>query len=333
MDSYAFTMNDSSRSLSPDMVSLLNHSLSKLGIAILKELYQSPKMQQKNLAASIHTSPTSLSNILNKLENIQPQLLIAERVGRSKYYSLTETASLYVAQVILPQSNKIHRFSTLSREDTLISETLDILCQFQETAGQDWDIMLDNILVHDLEADSGISTENTGKNELFTLYADFMNHMKQMEISNQTATIHEIHNILGQPVLIKRLNAYLARELANYHALEPLFKLEKQDFEKASRLIDEIFTEIAPNVFPKASEAKYTNNSHINKAVSDEQYGTIFRKISNMKNELFAYEGDKDLALKHWQTIYPPQSPSIVYIAEKCSYIYLYNKLYYQTHS
>lgn len=156
--SVAINTSNLHNSLTPDVIDYLNSSLSKLGVSILRELYRSPQMQQKNLAASIHTSTTSLSNILSRLENIQPQLLVSERVGRSKYYSLTEIANSYVVQVILPQTNKIHTFSSRSQRDILISETLKAFYQFQDTAGSEWDIILDDLLLSN--SDINLSKKN-----------------------------------------------------------------------------------------------------------------------------------------------------------------------------
>lgn len=313
MESYALNMNNSpDQPLTPDTIELLNNTLSKLGINILKELYNTPHMQQKNLAANIHTSVTSLSNILSRLESIQPSLLVSERTGRSKYYSLTETARLYVAKVILPQTNKIHPFTTLSHENTLVSETFDILFQFQEKAGSVWDIWMDDLLTGRNVTDC--------PNELFTLYSDFISHMSQLEILHQTAYIHEIHSILGQHILVARLNDHLHSELKSFRCLEPLFDLENQDFDKATQLIDHIFSNIAPEFFADQAD----DNFDVNSLISNEQYCKVFFEINSMKNDFRnpKYKGNKQLILKYWKTKYIKRNHSLSYIAEKCSFLY-----------
>ena len=324
----AVSMNDSGRLLTPDVIDYLNNSLSKLGIAILKELYKSPRMQQKNLAASIHTSTTSLSNIICRLEDIQPQLLVSERVGRSKYYSLTEIASSYVAQVILPQTkNKIHEFSTRSPKDSLLSEALDSLYHFQDEAGSEWDFILDNLLLKSYiqllsTSDIQLPAEAivNGKDELFILYTAFIDQMKQLQTLNKDALMQEVYDILSQPILIKRLRAILEKELSGFYALKPLFDMEQQNLRKTTRLIDNIFMELASDVFQPLNAYA----PHYNTVLPDEQYNMLFHEIFIMKNEFNKpeYRADKEKVIEHWQEKYFWQGYSLMYIAEKCSEIY-----------
>ncbi len=299
--------------LTPDTIKYLNASISKLGVAILKELHASPQIQQKTLAASIHTSPSSLSNILNRLEAIQPQLIKTERVGRSKYYALTETAELYVSQELLPKASNIHPFTPYPQGD-LTNDTLRILYQFQKTAGQDWEIFLDDLLSEDKQT-------TITDNELNDLYLDFMNNVTQLQILHQISSIHEIMNALGNSILIKRLENYLSRTLKNFYVMEPLFKLAKQNIETAIQSIDYIFAEIYPTCFPLQASSTFT----VDMFFSEEQYLRIFRELLKMSNEFLKYQGDKTKALSHWKLKYCSTDFSLTYIAEKCYSIFIRN--------
>lgn len=316
METSASSVNYSSQ-LTPEIINYLNNSLSKFCVAILRELYNTPQMQQKTLAASIHTSVTSLCNILSRLEEIQPQLLISERVGRAKYYSLTEIANLYVAQIILPQTahpHKIHKFSTLSQESTMISEAINAFYRFREAAGKDWDLVLDNTLFY-LFQDSKQESPPFKTDELFNLCSSFLNNMKQLKVLNETATLHEIYDILGQSLLIKRLEMYLSKELRDFYALKPLFELERQNHVKALQIIDQIFIELDPNT--PVSRNTVTAYSEV---LSPEQYMQIFHQICMMRKDFSENmsQNEKYAILQHWFKKYLVQSYCLSYIAEKC---------------
>lgn len=316
METSAITVNYSSQ-LTPDIINYLNNSLSKFCVAILRELYNTPQMQQKTLAANIHTSVTSLCNILGRLEEIRPQLLVSERVGRAKYYSLTEIANLYVAQIVLPQTahpHKIHKFSTLSQENTMFSEATNAFYRFREAAGKDWDLILDNILFY-LSQDHKQELLSFETDELFNLSLDFLNYIKKLKVLNETTTLHEIYDILGQSLLIKRLEKYLSKELQDFYALKPLFEIEQQNYVKAIQIIDQIFIELDPNT--PVSRNTATAYSDI---LSPEQYMQIFHQICMMRKDFSENmsQNNKNTILQHWFTIYPVQSYCLPYIAEKC---------------
>lgn len=305
----------SSSQLSLDTIKYLNASLSKLSVTILKELYVSPKIQQKTLAANIHTSPSSLSNILSKLEIIQPQLIESKRVGRSKYYSLTEIAELYVVQELLPKTSKIHPFTPPQQAD-LTTDTLNILYLFQKTAGQDWEILFDDMLSKNTQ-----STINNS--ELQDLYMDFMNNITQLRTLQQTSSIHEIEAVLGNNILIKRLENHLNNTLTNFFIMEPLFKISKQNFEMAIQSIDYIFAEIFPDSFHKLTVSLAVP---IDTLFSEQEYLRIFREFLKMSNEFNHYQGDKQKAIEDWKYKYCSTDLCLTYIAEKCYLIYALNQ-------
>ena len=292
--------------LTQDVISFLNTILTKYNITILKEIYYSPHTQQKTLAANLHTAPNSLSNMLNKLESIHPKLLNVEKIGRSKYYTLTEVAELYISQEILPQATKIHTFSS-PHEDTLAKETLILLSYFQEAGGTDWYLVLDDML-------SGKTIVHTNADELNDLYADFINNMKQLKILNKPASIQAVYDVLNQPILIRRLDGYVTTELKRFYALEPLFKLEKQDFDKAVLLIDYIFSKLKPSIFPMP----VLPPSFKEIPVSQEQYSSICCEFATMAEEYAKYQGDTVGVATYWKSTYNTDSMSFYLIAEKC---------------
>lgn len=63
---------------------------------ILEALYISPYARQKDLSVAVHTSPSSLSNQLNKMNSHFPPLIGSELRGRDKLFFLTAEGQEYV---------------------------------------------------------------------------------------------------------------------------------------------------------------------------------------------------------------------------------------------
>lgn len=313
------TRFDNDSSLIKENIITLRTLLSKQGNAILKALYESPGMQQKSLAVSIHTSPASLSNIISKLETIQPELLKSERIGRSKYYALTDMAIAYVESELLSKEEpvtlkpKIHPFDSSSYEEMLTAETLHCLNLFQHTAGNEWFMVLDDLL-------SGITDATKMNDELYDRYKDFMESLTQLRIHQKNIAIRKVYDVIDNLILSKRLNQYLDKELKDLYVLEPLFDLGKQDFEQACTLIDYIFFELRPSIFGPADDLQDLQLEAF--SITTEQYYAIHHQISNMINEFFTFGGNKTKAVTKWKDRFHSYDATLRYIVSNCFVIY-----------
>ena len=300
--------------LTPELARYYNATLTKPDTDILRELIYSPQTQHKVLATNLHTSTNSLSNRFNRLENIQPALIITERIGRTKYYSLTEIGRAFVEQQFPTKSNLIHTFAKPSQDDALLNDTLKILARFQQVVGAEWDVIMDDIL-----SGKAIIYEKDEKNdEIKTLYEDFIFNLKNLHILGKTSCIQDVYNTLSQNVLVHRLKEYLDNEMTDYHALEPLFKLERQNFEDAFLLIDYAFTQINPAIFKPFGSM----NSIQSLMLSKEQINSVICTILGMVNEFRNYNGNTILAVNHWKETYLSTGVTLYHIADKCYTIY-----------
>ena len=299
-------------SITQSTINELNTALSKTGKSILLSLYRTPRIQQKVLAININTSPTSLSNILNKMETIRPPLLNIEHSGRSKYYSLTKIAEQYVSRELIPkESYNINTFF-VPASASLFDETLGILYQFQSLAGSEWLLILDDML-------SNGNTDEV-KNELSNLYTQFISNMKQMYMQKESLSIHKIYDELENSILIRRLENYLKNNLKDSHALIPLFDLEKQNPQKAIQLINYAFAEMKPQVFGNDDLSLFPNHDL---PISSEQYHAIFHRLYMMVNEYSSHHETKLQMLKNWEKAFYTSNTALDFIAEKCNTIYL----------
>lgn len=316
MDVYVPKKDTANRvnSITQSTVNELNAALSKTGKSVLYTLYQNPRIQQKVLAVNINTSAASLSNLLSKLEAIRPTLLNIEQAGRSKYYSLTNIAEQYVCRELMPKGTyHINTFFTVPAGASLLDETMEIIYQFQNLAGSEWLLILDNLLLN------GADTSEA-EDELINLYIQFTNNMKQLYLQKETLSIHKIYDKLSNNILVSRLENYLEHNLKDSHALMPLFDLEKQNPLKAVELINYVFAEMKPRIFGKDDLSLFPNNDL---PVSEEQYHAIFHQITMMANEFFNRHEPKLQILKNWEKAFCTSNIALSFIAEKCNTIFL----------
>lgn len=286
----------------------IKESLTKSSAKMLLEIYRSPHIQHKALAAKMHTSPSSLCNILGRLESTSPSLIIAERHGRSKYYSLSEAAAQYVEDQLLFNMVSIQDSNASSQNNSGFKEALQILQHFQSAAGQSWHIILDDFL-------SGKGDQHS---KLYSLYMDIVNKMRQLTVEDKFDSIQEVYTALHQNILIERLKNRVNAELEDYYALKPLFNLESQDPEYTILLIDYIFTRIRPDVFKDTDFPVSLRTIPLTQSA----YQKIRFKFKDMINSFFDYQGKKAIALEHWKHDFLSCSFSLYYIAEKCHTIY-----------
>lgn len=283
----------------------IKESLSKLNTEILVEIYRSPQIQHKVLAAKMHTSPSSLCNILRRLESISPSLINTEKRGRSKYYSLSDAAVQYVETQLL---FNILDSGSPSKDNPDFYEASKILQRFQAAAGRSWQIILDDFL----------SGKGSQQDTLYVLYMDFINIMKRLTLQDNFDAIRGIYALLHQNVLIERLKKCVAAELADHYALKPLFILESQNLEYAILLIDYIFTRIRPDVFQGNDFPDFLQRIPITKP----DYQKILFKCRDMVYYFFECKGQKSIALDHWKHTFASCNFSLYYIAEKCHTVY-----------
>lgn len=304
-------LNDSEPVLAPSDIHSLNTTLSKTSKKILIALYHSEELPHKSLAADLHTSPTSLSNIIARMRSVVPSLLESKKSGRTVFYSLSPIARLYVEQELAP-NGAAASFKVLSRGN-LKNMALERLYQFQDITGKEWDVKLDDML-----SDS-IQKENFGNRLYNNIYRDFTDYMTQLKLQNDYDSITLVYSALENPILIKRMKNFLSKRLEAYDDLLPIFELEKKDISRTCMLIDYIFTQITNNIFKSFDIMRHSTDFPITK----EQYSLIGARINTMINELFQYEGNTQKAINDWTNRYFVINASVHYIIEKCNTVYL----------
>lgn len=179
-------------------------------------------------------------------------------------------------------------------------------------AGNNWDIALDDML-------SGKAGKEEYGEELFDLYTDFIHSAAELQLSGQGGLLREINKVLGQNILILRLQDCIACELARYYALKPLFSLEERSYETAILFIDYIFSRRIANSVYDIPELPASFESDVR--LPYEEYNKIADQFEIMLSETSACQGNKVKVMELWKEKYYTTNHILYYIAEKCCLI------------
>lgn len=313
--------------LSKNTITYLNSNLTKKGKALLIALHNYQPLKHKDLAKTLDMQTNGLTNLISKINNIHKDFIIFESVGRCKLYTLSQVAETYTEIVLLPEEAERKNVRTsFLHNDLLTDEVLDSLKKFQEFEGDDWYIVLDDLLFVEtrsklvtntiLKADSKQNFINF-KEETYQNYINFINALINIIIQHGKQSVQKFYGILDQKILSRRLESLLSNILDDYYKMEPLFHLEKKDLQAAHSIIDRIFIDCFPAIFG-------TNSVFYPNPLPAEFY-SIYSVILNMTNEFKDNNYDKAVSIEQWEKKFYTRNhfSCLSYIAEKCSTIYI----------
>lgn len=311
-----------------NLIDSQNSSYPKSFNKILTTLYHSPRISHKVLAASIQTSPSSLSNIIVRMSTITPKLLTNERDGRTVYYSLTDAGKNYVEQAhMADQINHTSSFivnlsaNSLKNNNPIALDAQHLLSHFQKNAGDNWITVLYDYIGGELS--DTFDEKNSLNPDNYNIYKNLMNCMTQLKIQKDFSSIKQLYDILNNDILKREMESYLNKKIKIYDNLLPLFHLvdsEKKDSQKrAFMFIEHIFTEIkSPFLVQQTPLPKYPLDSPVN----EEEYYRILDSIQAMIKDFFHYNGDVLQVLDHWKKQFFTTNACLYFIALECKTIY-----------
>lgn len=306
--------------LSDDTIIYLNKNLTKKAKTLLLILYKTQPLQHKYLAETLDMQTNGLSNLISKINKVYKEFITFKYEGRSKFYSLSQDAEKYTKDILLPKeaARKDTRTSFL-HTDLLIQDVLIFLKKFQEFEGDDWYIVLDDLLF--IETRKIVALDIKFKEETYLNYNNLKDALITLIIKHGKQSVQKIYSILDQRILTKRLDSLLSSILDDYYKIEPLFRLEKKDLQMAYFIIDKIFLDHYPAIFG-------TNSVSNPNPLPPEYYSiyySIYSVINNMINEFKNNNYDKAVSIEQWEKKFytKNQFSCISYIAEKCSTVYI----------
>ena len=111
------------------------------------KLEQKEGMSNKELAAAVETTPTSLSNIILKFENFPYRLLEGKSSGRKRCYYLTELAREYVCMFSGDEENE-NSNSIYQQEEWILRQRFkEALEQLKTRHDEEWEAVIEDILI------------------------------------------------------------------------------------------------------------------------------------------------------------------------------------------
>lgn len=317
----------SNTQLSKNTIFYLNSNLTKKGKSLLIALYKYQSLKHKDLAEILDTRPNALTNLITRINKMQKDFILSDSAGRCKFYSLSQIAEAYTEIVLLPQETARNSACTSCLQyDLFTCDVLNILGKFQEHEGDDWYIVLDDLLF--IETQNRLTAINDPKGtfshnhmnfkeETYQNYNNLKDAFITLIVQHGKQSAQKIYRILDERILSKRLDSLLSLILNDYYKIEPLFYLEKKDSLAAYSIIDRIFSERFPDVFGKTSFS-YSDSFPT-------EYYLIYSVIVQMINEFKENGYDKNISIKQWEKNFHTANHSncLSYIAEKCSTIHL----------
>lgn len=325
----------SNNQLSRKNISYLNSNLTKKGKLLLLTLYKYQPLKHKDLAKILDMQTNGLTNLITNInEKIYNDLIKSEHVGRCKFYSLSQIAETYTENILLPEETvRKNALTSFLHNDFLVNDVLDSLRKFQEFEGDDWDIVLDdllfaetrNMLASTANAKEAINQIHFNyfnyKEETYQNYNTLKNALITLIIQRGKQSAQKVYEILDQKILSRRLDTLLSNILDDFYKMEPLFHLEKENLQAAYSIIDKIFSDCFPETFG-------TNTIFYPNPLPAEFY-SIYSVIINMTNEFKYNNYDKTVSIEQWEKNFHIQNhySCISYIAEKCSTIYIRQSL------
>lgn len=317
------TSASSSSQLSEKIVLYLNSNLTKKCKLLLTVLYKYQPLKHKELAEMIDVKTNGLTNLILKINKIQSEFIGSQNAGRCKIYSLSPLAEIYTEIVLLPEENTRKNAHTSSLyNDPLIYDVMDSLDIFQEFEGDDWYIVLDDLLFAEA---NGISITTTDakeeinqfhmnySEETYHNYINFKNALINLNVQHGRQAVQKIYGIMDQKILSRRLELLLSSLLDDFYKISPLFQLEKEDSQNAYSIIDRIFSDCFPETFG--------SNSAVSSKPLESKYCSLYSVFLTMNNEFKNNNYDKAASIEQWKKRFHIKNHynCISYIAEKCS--------------
>ena len=317
----------SNNQLSKNTISYLNSNLTPKGRSLLAILYKYPALRHKDLAQALDMSSSSLTNLMTRINNTYQDFIKSESVGCHKFYSLSQIAETYTEIILLPEKNaRDNARVSFLHNDLLTNNVWNSLRKFQEYEGDNWYLVLDDLLFVETRKQLTRTTDSNDvfehiysnlKNETYQNYTNFINSLISLVIQQGKTSVQKIYGILDHIILAKRLDLLLTNILNDFYKMESLFHLEKNDLKAAYSLIDKIFSEHFPEIFGE--------NSLSSPTLLPAEYYSIYSVIINMTKEFKNNNYNKATSIEQWEKKFHTGKhfSCLSYIAEKCSTIYI----------
>lgn len=180
------------------------------------KLEEQEGMSNKEWAAAVPTTPTSLSNIILKFENFPYKLIEGRSSGRAKRYFLTELAKEYVFIIKKERENE-NDIPVFQQEEWVLGQRFgEYLEQLKRQREEEWESVIDNVLLNRLYG-IGVDLEAEDERVVDALIAIIE---KALEEDYDEAVNRCMKCLSPSGILQKRLEEYLRC----FYSFSPFYK-------------------------------------------------------------------------------------------------------------
>lgn len=202
-------------------------------------------LSNKELAMTVDTTPTSLSNIILKFENFSYSLIEGKSSGRKRCYYLTELAREYVYLLNEAEKDDEEKTSIYQQEEWILRQRLkEALEQLKMRHGEEWEAVIEDILIRRLLCSEDIAEAEDKKLVNEIIFAIEMALEKEYD-----GSVDLCMKVLSPSVILsKRIEEYLQC----FYAFTPFYKRFQQ--EKDGNAVGRIFKMMILNREPNQYE-------------------------------------------------------------------------------
>lgn len=270
-----------------------NLDLTKQCKKVIKCLYKR-RLNNKELAHSLGVSASALSNSLQKIRNINSNLLVIEQIGRNTFYSLSECGLAYVETNLI--NNKI-----INNEDKISEYTetgIFRLNRMKKEWGEDWDLKFEEMLLFYTHSEI---------DKIENIFMEFIHVVERLFLEEQWEELNTIYDLLDANLLRKRIDKYFDRIMG----VKSLCNIDDFDWKTAYEIVD--------NFFENGGRTYYKNicEKIENHQLSCENIDLIFASLNEILVETTKEHMEKETFYDKWKNVFMSHERLMYYVAEK----------------
>lgn len=267
-------------------------------------------LSNKELAAVVDTTPTSLSNILLKFENFSYSLIEGKSRGRKRCYYLTGLAREYVCLLKEMGKDDEKKNSIYQQEEWLLRQRFkDALEQLKIRYEEQWEAVIEDILVRRI-----FCLEDVGEAEDKILVNEIIFVMETALENEYDGSVDFCMKVLSPSVILsKRLEEYLQY----FYVFTPFYKKFQQ--EKEGNAVGRIFRMMILD-----GETKQCEQEILRLGLEKEQGHQLGVAIQQIKK--YCHERKEELVYEKLQQLMPGRSQLNIFLASWICYCNGQNK-------
>lgn len=261
-------------------------------------------LSNKDLAAAVDTTPTSLSNIILKFEKFSYSLIEGKSNGRKRCYYLTELAREYVCLLSGMGKEDEKGTSIYQQEEWLLRQRFkETIEQLKARHSEEWEVVIEDILIRRI-----LCLEDVGETEDKRLVNEII-YVIEMALEKEYDGSVDLYmkELSSSVILSKRIEEYLQC----FYAFTPFYKKFQQ--EKQGSAVGKIF-----RIMILDGETKQYEQEIQKLGLEKKQGHQLKMVIQQIKK--YCHEQKEELIYEKLQRLMPGRSQMNIFLASWICY-------------